>query len=125
MQLTRRLSADWDMTFGQGLSNFARDAEATAQNVKANLQLLQGEWFLDVSAGVPYLRNDYVTRAIIDKPTDLAFVESVVKQTILNTDGVDHIDDFKMTFDTRTRRLSVSVTVFTVYDDITTIQVRI
>jgi hypothetical protein len=113
------------MTFGRGLANFTTDAEATAQNVMSRLQLLQGEWFLDTSAGVPYLENDYVTRSLTQKPTDLSYVEAVIKQTILDTDGVDSITSFSMSFDTNTRKLVISATLSTIYDVATTIQVRL
>lgn len=113
MQLTRRLDANHDMTFGQGLANFAVDAEATAQNVRTRLELLQGEWFLDTSAGVPYLQNDYVAKAITDKPADLAFSEAAVQQEILDTDGVDSLDGFASQFNRDTRLFSVQATVKT------------
>ena len=49
--LVRRLDPGHDMTFGQGLANYARDDEATAQAVKTRLLLLFNEWFLDTGAG--------------------------------------------------------------------------
>lgn len=118
MQLTRRLDENWDMMFGQGLGNYCTDAESVAQNVRSRLMLLQGEWFLDTDAGVPYLQN--ITR----KPMDLAFAESVFKQTVLETDGVSSIDSFSMTFDSSARELVVSITVITIYGTTANIQVR-
>jgi hypothetical protein len=38
--IVRRLSPDHDMTFGQGLANYARDAEATSQAVETRLYLI-------------------------------------------------------------------------------------
>lgn len=113
MQLTRRLDLNHDMTFGAGLANFAVNAEATAQNVRTRLQTIQGEWFLDVSAGVPYLDNDYVSKAITDKPADLAFAESSIQEEILDTDGVSSLDSFASEFDSETRVLSVQASVET------------
>lgn len=113
MQLTRRLDADHDMTFGQGLANFAVNAEATAQNVRTRLQTIQGEWFLDTSAGVPYLENDYVSKAITDKPADLAFTDAAIQGEILDTDGVTSLDSFASQFDSSTRLFSVQATLET------------
>lgn len=114
--LVRRLSTDWDMTFGRGLANFARDAEATAQAVKTRLQLLRSEWFLDTSAGVPYLQD------ICVKPSDIPLAESIVKQTILETEGVAEIVDFTSEFHPGTRKFSIFARVRTIYDDISTIR---
>lgn len=115
--LTRRLSPEFDMTFGLGLANFATDAEAVAQNVKTRLQLLQGEWFLDTEAGLPYLGQ------IATRPANLPLAESLIKRQILATDGVASIADFALSFDRETRRLSVSATVKTTYDDQTKIRI--
>jgi hypothetical protein len=113
MQLTRRLDANHDMQFGAGLANFCVDAEATAQNVRTRLELLQGEWFLDTSAGVPYIQNEFVTKGITDKPADLAFAESAIQQEILGTDGVVSIDGFASQFSSSTRLFSVQAKVTT------------
>jgi hypothetical protein len=113
MQLTRRLDANHDMTFGAGLGNFCVDAEATAQNVRTRLELLQGEWFLDTSAGVPYIQNDFVTKGITDKPADLAFAESAIQQEILGTDGVVSIEGFASQFNSSTRLFSVQAKITT------------
>jgi hypothetical protein len=101
------------MTFGAGLANFAVNAEATAQNVRTRLQTIQGEWFLDTSAGVPYVDNDYVTKAITDKPADVPFSEAVMQQEILDTDGVSTLDSFSTSFNRTKRALSVAATTTT------------
>lgn len=41
----RRLSKDWDYTFGNGTSNYIKGAEAVAQAIKSRLLLLYGEWW--------------------------------------------------------------------------------
>lgn len=107
--IVRRLSDKWDMTFGQGLFNYARDQEAVSQNVKSRLQLLKEEWFLDVEAGVPYLQE------IMVKPSNFPLAESIIKQTIIETDGIDELRNFQLLFDRETRRLTVTATVTTIY----------
>jgi hypothetical protein len=107
--LTRRLDENWDMRFGHGLSDYAVDQEAVSQNVKTRLQLLRGEWFLDVDAGVPYLQE------IMVKPADLQLAEAIIKQTIIETDGIDELRTFSMDFNRDTRVLFISATVTTIY----------
>lgn len=116
--LTRRLDNTWDMSFGKGMNNFARDAEATGQKVKTRLLLLRAEWFLDTSAGVPYLQQ------IMVKPADLPLAESLIKQCILATEGVLEIISFTMTLNPENRKLSVETSIRTTYDDISTIKVN-
>lgn len=123
MQLTRRLDLNHDMTFGAGLANFCVDAEATAQNARTRLQLIQGEWFLDVSAGISYLDNAYVTKAITDKPADLAFTEAAIQQEILDTDGVSAITSFESDFDSDARLFTVDATLQTEFGTTENIQV--
>jgi len=115
--LVRRLNPGHDMTFGQGVANYARDDEATAQAVKTRLLLLLNEWFLDTSAGVPYLQQ------IMVKPANLPLVEAIVKRTILLTEGVAEIRSFGMTFDRETRRLAIQATVANIYGTVSNIKV--
>lgn len=117
--LVRRLSPDWDMTFGQGLGNFARDAEAVGQDVKTRLQLLQEEWFLDLDAGIPYLQD------IAVKPSNVTLAESIIKQCILDTAGVDEITEFAVTYDRDSRVFGVTATLRTIYDNFSEIKVSL
>jgi len=117
--IVRRLNNDFDISFGHGLSDYARDQEAVAQNVRTRLQLLREEWFLDVDAGVPYLQE------IMVKPANLPLAESYIKQTIIDTDGVDELRNFSMDFDRETRKLVVSSTVSTIYGTTDNIKVTV
>ena len=115
--LVRRLDDNHDMTFGQGIANMAQDAESVAQRVKTRLLLLFNEWFLDTDAGVPYLQD------VAIKPANLPLAEAVVKQAILDTDGILEIRSFTITLDPNTRRLTVQATVATIYDSLADIKV--
>jgi hypothetical protein len=115
--LVRRLDEGHDMTFGQGVANYARDDEATAQAVKTRLLLLFNEWFLDTQAGVPHLQE------IMVKPSNLPLAESIIKRTILDTEGVVELRSFGMTFDRETRRLTIQATVANTYGTTANIKV--
>lgn len=117
--ITRRLDTNHDMTFGQGLANFAIEAEATAQRVYTRLQLLNGEWFLNTDAGIPYLQE------ILVKPENLPLAESLIKKTILQTDGIQEITAFDMIFDRATRKLDIAATVTNEFGTTQNIKVRI
>ncbi len=54
----RQLSPSGDMTFGSSQNNFLVDSPAAvAQVVMTTLGLWQGEWYLDTTAGTPYLEG--------------------------------------------------------------------
>lgn len=115
--ILRRLDENHDMTFGQGIGNFATNQEATAQAVRTRLLLLEEEWFLDTEAGVPWLQR------VMVKPADLPLVEALIKAEILGTEGVQSIESFSMAFDPNTRALEIAVTVKNIYGSIQNIRV--
>jgi len=115
--LTRRLDSNHDMTFGQGLANYAKDQEAVAQNVKTRLLSIMGEWFLDDGFGVPYLSD------ICINPANIPLAESLIRQSILGTMGVKEITSFDLLFSHETRKLSIAVNLTTVYGTIENIKV--
>ena len=88
-----------------------RDTEAVGHHVRHRLKTFEGEWFLDVNAGVPWLTD------IFAKKYDPALAESVVKGEIMNTDGVTEITSFSVLFDRTPRNLIIrDVEVLTEYD---------
>ena len=115
--LVRRLDEGHDMTFGQGVANYARDDEATAQKVKTRLLLLFNEWFLDTDAGVPHLQQ------IMVRPSNLPLAEAIIKRTIIETEGVSELRSFAMTYDRETRRLTIQATVANSYGTVANIKV--
>lgn len=119
MTIIRRLDVNGDMTFGQGLANFAAASEACSQNIKTRLLLLGGEWFLDISSGVPYLNQIFPERA------DPQTIESVLKKTIVETTDVQSLNSFSMFVDHNIRKLTVSASVTTIYGDVTNIKVDV
>jgi hypothetical protein len=81
----RRLSASGDYVFGRQAGQFHIDsAQAVAQAVRTRLLLEQGEWFLNVLEGTPYLQS------ILGRHT-LATVDRALRARILQTPGVTGI----------------------------------
>lgn len=88
------------------------NALAVGQHVRQRLKTFEREWFLDTTAGVPWLDQ------ILGKSYDPALAESVVKAEILETDGVTEITSFSVSFDRSTRGLIIkSVEVLSEYDE--------
>lgn len=106
--LVRRLDDNHDWTFGSGHSNYAQDSEAIAQMVKTRLWSFRGDWFLDLEHGIPWFEQ-------MEHIGNLARLEVPLTAYILETDGVQRIDEFNMTFESDTRRLLIEVTYTDIY----------
>jgi len=103
----RKLDANGDYTFGQGSGNFYQDQpEAVAQAVLTRLRLIQGEWFLDITAGTPY--NSKVLGAGTIGSYDLA-----IQDVILNTPGVLSIVDYNSGVNPENRQALINCTIDT------------
>lgn len=88
-----------------------KDAAAVGQHVRQRMMTFEGEWFLDTTAGVPWLDQ------IMGKNYDPTLAEAVVKAEILDTDGVTEITSFSVRFNRSVRNLDIhSVEVMTEYD---------
>lgn len=86
-------------------------AEAVGQHARQRVMTFRGEWFLDTTAGVPWLAQ------IMGAKYDPALSEAVVKAEILDTDGVVEITSFAVGFDRTVRRLNIrDVEVLSIYD---------
>jgi hypothetical protein len=104
----RRVDQNGDWTFGAGRASYADRSESVAQRVKSRLLSLEGDWFLNLSHGLPWFD-------LIERPADLARVERAVKGQILRTDGVSKITAFAMAADPITRRLTITTTIIDIY----------
>lgn len=87
------------------------NALAVGQHVRQRLNAFSGEWFLDTSAGMAWLRR------ILGRGYDPAIAEALVKAEILDTDAVTEITSFSVSFDSSNRALNIrSVEIMTEYD---------
>ncbi|MBL0320448.1 MAG: hypothetical protein IPP74_14330 [Alphaproteobacteria bacterium] len=105
----RKLTADGDMTFGNGLLDFyINNPAAVGQAVETRLKLWLGEWFVDVTQGTQYQTNVLGTgKATSAGPT--------IRQRILETQGVTEITKFDLNIDVNGRSLSIVATINTIY----------
>lgn len=86
-------------------------AKAVGQHIRQRLMTYRGEWFLDTTAGVPWLDE------IMARRYDPALAEAVVKAEILDTDAVTEITSFSVGFVRDVRQLRIKdVNVMTTYD---------
>lgn len=105
----RKLTTTGDFTFGAGATEYLVDSpDCVAQAVLTALLLHQGEWFLDVTVGVPWETEviGYGTRALYD---------AAIKAAILGVQGVNSIISYSSFLDTVKRALSITATIETIF----------
>lgn len=74
--------------------------DSTAERLQTRLRILLSEWFLDRGEGVPYLEQ------IVGRGS-IAHVRQILRQRILETEGVRSLDQLDLNLDRQTRVLSV------------------
>jgi hypothetical protein len=102
----RSLDNDGDMVIGKGGAGFKTGSEAVAQAVKTRLRLLRGEWWADLTEGLPLFQRILGRR-------DLEEARRAVKERIASTPGVIAVSSLEVTMDGR--RLEIKGTVTTEY----------
>lgn len=113
----RRLDHTGDYVLGRGGADLLRDTPDTvAQAVATRLRLLSGEWFLDLQEGTPY------APAVLGRHTAESYALAI-QGRILGTQGVRGILAYDSHLDPDTRRLSIAVTLDTVYGPATITEV--
>ncbi|MPU29134.1 hypothetical protein FVB13_07860 [Escherichia coli] len=105
----RREDADGDYTFGSGDDTWLINSpDAVAQAVKTRFELWYGQWFLDTTAGTPWIQS------VLGKQKPDVY-NLAIRQRILETQGVNSIIDFNTSVNTSTRRVTFTATIDTIY----------
>lgn len=97
-----KLDRENDLVIEGGNLALIYDGTAVAQAVKTKLQLFQGEWFLDLEAGIPYFEE------VIVKNPNLGAIQGIFRKAILEVVGIDELVDLTLSLDRATRTLSIS-----------------
>ena len=91
-------------------------AKAVGQHARQRLMAFEGEWFLDTTAGLPWIDR------LLGAAYNPALAEAVVKAELLDTSGVTAIASFSVGFERVKRNLVIqNVQVETVYDQEATV----
>jgi hypothetical protein len=106
----RAMDANGDYTFGRGSGNFLINSPAAvAQLVLTALGLLQGEWFLDKTSGMPWAQkvSGYGTQP---------FYDLAIRELVLGVTEVVSIQNYSSTLNRATRALTVAMMIITSFD---------
>ncbi len=110
--ISRSLNSSNDLYLLNGRISTVQDGNEVLQHVRTRLLTYQAEWFLDTTAGVPYLQS------ILIKPANLSATESIIKSEILQTPGVEGLSSFGLEFNKTTRTLNINFTAQTTFGDV-------
>jgi hypothetical protein len=105
----RAVTADGDLVFGRGAANYLVDSmAAVGLAINERLELFLGQWYLNLTAGTPWLTDviGYGTQGIYDQ---------MLQGVIAGTQGVQAILSYSGSLDRTRRALSVSAVVLTIY----------
>ena len=91
----------------------AEGLEDIRQRVVEALRFGAGEWYLDASAGVSYLRDVFV------RPVEVGAVSTILTDAIRAVPGVESVSGIQVELDTEERTMSYSATVHTAEGDVT------
>lgn len=101
------LNADGDLDVSMGDFTLTRGVEAIQQAIKIKLQFFQGEWFLDLTAGVPFYQS------VLVKNPSPSVLQSIFRKAILEVPGVLAVTSLNIVISRVTRALTVSFTATT------------
>ena len=99
MTIGRALDSNNDLIFEEGSIKIVSGAAQVVQQVRSRLLFYLGEWSLDLTAGTPYFQSIFI------KPVNLSNIELIIKNRILNTEGIDRLVEFSMNYEGESSRL--------------------
>lgn len=92
-----------DIAHADGLISYVNLDNETIQRIRTCLRRIEGEWFLDINAGLPYFGGQMLGGK------DLEYVKLIIREELLSIDGVNKITEINILADTKTKHVSVYV----------------
>ena len=90
-----------DIAHADGLIGYVNLENETIQRVRTCLRRIEGEWFLDVTAGLPYFGGQMLGGK------DFEYVKMLIREEVLAIEGVQKVTDINLILDPPTKRVSV------------------
>lgn len=106
---TYAIDSSQDMYIVNGQIARRNSSEAILQLIKTRLQTVQEEWFMDLSAGLPWFTE------MAGKPVDLYKIRSYVSGEIVQTNGVKELISLEMLYNNAERKLQIEFTYSDIY----------
>lgn len=96
-----KLDSSGDIAIENNELVFVEGSQEIQQLVSQRLSTFMGEWFLDITIGLPYYQH------ILVKQVNPTVVNAVIVREIITTDGFKELTFFQMDYDESTRTLDV------------------
>lgn len=110
--IVRRLDANHDPVYGGGAGDFLTDIYAVAQIIQTSLLLFLGEWWNNLSVGLP-LFQQIISKAENNRQQIIALL---IQQTILGSSTfVTAVTNVKFVYNAPTRSFSYACRVQTAF----------
>lgn len=90
-----------DLVFEKFDFHLVEEIPQIMQNLAIRLRFVVGEWYLDITQGIPYYKEFF-----IKNPNQIQ-IEARLKEEIIQTRGIEEITSFEADFDKRRRIFSV------------------
>lgn len=94
-----------DISHKDGLVSFCTGEDETIQRIRTCLRRIEGEWFLDVDAGLPYFGGQMLGSK------DMEYVKMLIREELLIIEGVNKITEINILMDSTTKKVSVYVEI--------------
>lgn len=117
----RRIDENGDYVFGNGQYDFLIDIEAVPQAIKTKLRLYQGEWWEDLSEGLPFYQD--VAGQFIRTDEDKDIVTRLYCNRISDVEEVNSFLSLNPEFDNEKRIYSLTADIDTIYGNINNLEV--
>jgi len=113
------LDLDGDIDVSSGAPRLSTGQQAVKQGIQIAIQLIKGEWYLNLDAGLPHFENATVTaaEAIMGQRFDEIKALAAYRAAILSVPGVASLDSLTITFEGTTRVMTVRWHVLTTFGD--------
>ena len=103
------LTSGGDWRFGKGRANYLRRADAIRQGVVTRLQSFTNDWFLDTSAGLPWIE-------MMGQRDNRRELRREIERVVLTSYGVRTIERLEITAVDANRSATIYLTCRDIYD---------
>lgn len=117
----RRIDVNGDYTFGNGQYDFLVDIEAVPQAITTKLKLFQGEWWEDLSEGLPFYQD--IAGKFIKSDEDKDIITRIYCNRISDVEQVNSFLSVTAEFDNENRKYSLKADIDTTYGIIDKLEV--
>lgn len=95
------LDENHDLKFVDNNLAFVENEYFVKQKIKQRLLMFKGEWFLDVTLGIPYYED------ILVKDVKLSRIEAIYIREVQKIEQIEEITAFDISLDNNARKLSI------------------